>query len=78
LESLREKVREQLADRYKRDLEKGSLTIADIQQMMHQLQTALEKAKKTNRRVLVEGQEHLGSLSTMEIEDQISALRRIL
>jgi len=78
LESLREKVRKQLADRYKRDLEKGSLTIADIQQMIHQLQTALKKAKKTNRRLLVEGQEHLGSLSTMEIEDQISALKRIL
>ena len=78
LESLREKVRKQLADRYKRDLEKGSLTIADIQQMIHQLQKALEKAKKTNLRVLVKGQEHLGSLGIMEIEDQISALRRTL
>ena len=78
LESLREKFRRQLTDRYKRNLEIGSLTIADIQQMIFQLQTALEKAKKTNRRVLVEGQEHLGSLSTMEIKDQISTLRRIL
>lgn len=78
MESLREKVREQLAARYKRDLENGSLTVADIQKMIQQLQAALEKVKKTNRRVLVKGQEHLGSLSMMEIKDQISALRRIL
>jgi adenylosuccinate synthase len=78
LESSRENFRKQLANQYKRDLENGSLTIADIQQIIDQLQTALEKAKKTNRRVLVEGQEHMGSLSAMEIEDQISALRRIL
>ena len=78
LESLRENFRKQLADQYKRDLENGSLTITGIQQMIDQLQTALEKAKKTSRRVLVEGQEQLGSLGAMEIEDQISALRRIL
>ena len=78
MESLREKVRVQLAGRYKRDLEKVVLTIADIQRMIHQLQNALEKARKTNRRVIVEGQEHLDSLSSMEIEDQMSALRRIL
>jgi pyruvate-formate lyase len=78
LESLREKVRRQLADYYKSDLEKGDLTAAEIQKMIHDLQIALEKARKTDRRVLVEGQEQLGSLSAMEIEDQISALRRIL
>lgn len=78
MESLRENLRKQLADRYRRDLENRSLTIADIQQMINRLQTALEKAKKTNSRVLVEEQEHMGSLSAVEIEDQISALRRIL
>ena len=78
MESLREKIRRQLAARYKHDLEKGFLTVASIQEMIHQLQRALEKAKRTNRRALVEGHEQLGSLSEMEIEDQISALRHIL
>jgi hypothetical protein len=78
LETSRENVRRQLAACYKHDLEKGSLTVADVQEMLHQLLKALEKAKRTNRRVFVEGQEQLGSLSEMEIEDQISALRRIL
>jgi hypothetical protein len=78
MESLREKVRKQLADRYRQDLEKGTLTINDVKQMILQLQNALETVKKTHRRIVVEGQEQLGSSSSMEIEDQISALKRIL
>jgi hypothetical protein len=78
MELLREKVRKQLAHRYRQDLEKGTLTINDAKQMIFHLQNALETAKKTNRRIVVKGQEQLGSLSSMEIEDQISALKRIL
>jgi hypothetical protein len=78
MESLREKVRQQLAHRYRQDLEKGTLTINDAKQMIVHLQNALETAKKTNRRIVVESQEQLGSLSSMEIDDQISALKRIL
>ena len=78
MESLRERNRHQLATEYKSQLEKGTITMAEIQEMITQLQTALEKARKTNRRVLVEGQEHMSTLSDMELEDQISALRRIL
>lgn len=78
MESLRERNRQQLADRYKSQLEKGTTTMAEIQELMRQLQSALEKARRTNRRVRIEGQEHMGTLSDLDIEDQISALRRIL
>lgn len=78
MESLREKIRKQLANRYRQDLETGTLTINGAKQMIVHLQNALEKVKKTNRRIVVEGQEQLGSLSSIEIEDQISALKRIL
>jgi hypothetical protein len=78
MESLREKVRKQLADRYRQDLEKGILTINDAKQMILHLQNVLETVKKTDRRIVIEGQEQLGSLSSMEIEDRISALKRIL
>jgi hypothetical protein len=75
MESLRERIRKQLADRYTQDLETGTLTINGAKQMIVHLKNALEKVKKTHRRVVVEGQEQLGSLSSMEIEDQISALK---
>jgi ribosomal protein L32E len=78
MESLREKIRKRLANRYRQDLETGTLTINGAKQMIVHLQTDLEKVKKTNRRIVVEGQEQLGSLSSIEIEDQISALKRIL
>jgi hypothetical protein len=72
---VRANTRKQLAARYKHDLEKGLLTDAKIKQMVIQLETALEKTKKSAKRVIVEGQEYLGTLGIMEIEDQISALQ---
>ena len=41
--------------------------------MILQLETALEKTKKNGKRLIVEGQEDLGTLGVMEIEDQISS-----
>lgn len=75
MESIRGKIRKQLAARYRQDLEKGIVTLEEIQELIEHLQSALEKARKTNRRVLVEGQEHMGNLSDAEIEDQMSAFR---
>ena len=72
---LRANIRKQLAARYKLDLEKGLLTDAKIKQMILQLETALEKTKKNAKRVTVEGQEDLGTVGVIEIEDQISALQ---
>ena len=71
-------IRKQLAARYKHDLEKGLLTDAKIKQMILHLENALEKTKKNAKRVTVEGQEDLGTLGVMEIEDQISALRELI
>lgn len=72
------KFRKQLVDHYKHDLENGALTVDRIQQMAQQLETALRKAKKTKRRVIVEGQESLGSVGVAEIEDQIFALQETM
>ena len=49
MESLREKIRKQLADRYRQDLEKGTLTINGAKQMIVHLQNALEKMKMPTR-----------------------------
>jgi hypothetical protein len=78
LEPFRVKFRKQLVDHYKHDLENGALTVDRIQQMAQQLETALRKAKKTKRRVIVEGQESLGSVGVAEIEDQIFALQETM
>jgi hypothetical protein len=76
LDAIRANVRKQLTEKYRQDFENGSLTKANIQLLLQQLETALVKAKKTRRRVLVEGQEDsLGSLGVAEIEDQIFALK---
>lgn len=75
---LRERIRRQLAAKYRRDLREGHLTAAKARELLDRLQEALEKAKRTNRRVTIEGQEALGTLSEAEIEDQLSALRRVL
>lgn len=72
------KFRKQLVDHYKHDLENGALTVDRIQQMAQQLEIALRKAKKTRRRVIVEGQESLGSMGVAEIEDQIFALQETM
>lgn len=76
MDALRANVRKQLTEKYRQDFENGSLTKANIQLLLQQLETALGKAKKTRRRVLVEGQEDsLSSLGVAEIEDQIFALK---
>lgn len=72
------KFRKQLIDHYKHDLENGTLTVDRIQQMAQQLEIALRKAEKTKRRVIVEGQESLGSMGVAEIEDQIFALQETM
>lgn len=71
---LREKFRKQLMTRYRRDLREGVLTLDQARKLLDQLQKALEKAKRTNRRVSIEGQE--ATWSEAEIEDQLSALRQ--
>ena len=60
----------------KKLLEKGALTVTQIQQLLQQLQIALEKAEKSKGRVTIKDQD--GSWSLEEIQDQISSLRRVL
>jgi len=60
--------------RYRRDFREGVLKLDQARKLLDQLQKALEKAKRTNRRVTIGGQE--GTWSEAEIEDQLSALRQ--
>jgi DNA-binding transcriptional regulator YbjK len=73
IDDLRAKFRKQLYERYKHDLKEGILTADQAQQLLKRLKDALEKAKRSNRRVAIEGQ--TGTWSTEELEDQLSALR---
>ena len=72
---LRENFRKQLVTRYKNDFRNGLLTLVMVKQMVSRLEVALERAKRTKKRVVVEGQEDFGTLGVMEIEDQLFALR---
>jgi hypothetical protein len=75
---LRENFRKQLVTRYKTDFRNGLLTLVMVKQMVSRLELALEKAQRTKKRVVVEGQETFGTLGVMEIEDQLFALREIV
>jgi hypothetical protein len=75
---LRENFRKQLVTRYKNDFRNGFLTLVMVKQMVSLLELALEKAKRTKQRVVVEGQEDFGTLGVKEIEDQLFALREIV
>jgi hypothetical protein len=46
-----------------------------VKQMISQLELALEKAKRTEKRIVVIGQENFGTLGVREIEDQLFALQ---
>ena len=52
------------------------MTVDQANELLHKLQKALEKAKRTNRRVAVNDQD--GTWSEAEIEDQLLALKRAL
>lgn len=74
-DSFRQGIRRQLTARYRQAARNGSLTPAMIRENISQLEAALAKARRTNGRVIVEGQEHLGTLSEVEIEDQLYAIK---
>jgi len=74
LSGLRERFRKQLKARYRCDIREGFLTVDQAHELLHKLQKALEKAKRTNRRVAINGQD--GTWSEGEIEDQFLALKR--
>jgi len=76
LGGLRERFRKQLTARYRRDIREGILTVDQAHELLHKLQKTLEKAKRTNRRVAINGQD--GTWSEAEIEDQLLALKRAL
>lgn len=78
MKAIRANARKQLIEKYRQDFKNGFLTRTSIQLLLQQLETALVKAKKTHRRVLVKGQEDFGSLSVAEIEDQIFAFREVI
>lgn len=78
MEEFREKIRQQLATKYKQDLREGRTTATEITATIKQLESALIKAKKTKHRVPVEGQPQMGNMNDIEIEDQIAAFRRVL
>lgn len=73
---LRGEFREQLFTRYRRDLKEGVLTVDQGHGLLHKLQKALEEARLTNRRVVINGQD--GTWAEAEIEDQLLALKRAL
>jgi hypothetical protein len=76
LKIFRGKLREQLFTRYRRDLKEGVLTVDQAHKLLRKLQKAFEKARRTNRRVDINGQD--GTWGEAEIEDQILALKRAL
>lgn len=63
-------------NRYRRDFREGVLTSDQAHKVLDQLRKALEKAKRTNRRVSIDDQE--GTWSEAEIEDQLSAIKQVL